>query len=114
MRLTPLKVLIETWTPEDFEKLEEYQEQMEEVSDRVVRKSIEKPDISKPEYKVKWYNLDNYILDSWSTEWDKERDCPIIIAVWIQTLTSGMSIMNINMVESEWKQLLLTLGYTNV
>lgn len=111
MKLTPLKVLIESYTPADFEALEEYEVAVEKA-DRLGIDAPEKPKIKNPEYKTKYYNLDNYIMDSWSTNWDSQKDCPIIIAIWFHIHSSAFSIMNIQMKESEWIELLKDLGYS--
>lgn len=110
-QLTPFKVLIEQYTPEDFEALQEYEDRLAHA-DRLGLEVPERPKAKEPEYKTKYYNLDNYILDSWSADYDVQRDCPIIIAIWYHPFTEALSIMNIQMKESEWKLLINQLGYT--
>lgn len=111
MKLTPLKVLIETYTMEDLEAFEDYQMEVERSKDLGIV-APERPKIKEPEYKTKNYNLEFYILDSWFADWDKDRECPIIVVTWFHSQTSNLLVMNVQMKETEWKELLLTLGYT--
>ncbi len=111
MKLTPIKVLIESLTPDYFKALEEYEEAMEEA-DKLGLRVPEKPKGKDPEYKLKYYNFDHYIMDSWSTDWDPQKECAIIVAIWFHIHSSSFSIMNIQMTESEWIELLKDLGYS--
>jgi len=111
MKLVPVKVLVESYSPEDFQAIEEYEEALTNA-ERLGLTPPEKPKGKDPEYRTKYYNFDNYILDSWAVQWDHLKDCPIIIAIWFHSHSAAFSIMNIQMTESDWKELLKDLGYS--
>lgn len=111
MKLTSLKVLIETYTPEDIKILQNYEKELIEA-EKLGLKEPEEPEFKKPEYKTKYYNFDQYILDTWFAHWDKERNCPVIIATWFHVPSSSLSLMNVQMKESEWIEFLGTIGYS--
>lgn len=113
MKLTPLKIAITTYSPEDIERLQEYEESLSEISDSIVRSSKPKPDLPKPEYKDKWYAMDQYIILNWAEEWDTQQDVPIIIASLFCVLTNTYEIINAQYSRSEWKKLLGKLGYSH-
>lgn len=113
MKLTPLKIAITTYSPEDIEKLQEYEESLSEISDSIVRSSKPKPDLPKPEYKDKWYAMDQYIILNWAAEWDTQQEVPIIIATLFCITTSSYEVINAQYKESEWKKLLGKLGYSH-
>lgn len=113
MKLTPLKIAITTYSPEDIEKLHEYEESLSEISDSIVRSTRQKPDLPKPEYKNKWYAMDQYIILNWAADWDTSQEVPIIIASLFCVVTSSYEVINAQYTESEWKKLLSGLGYAH-
>ena len=113
MKLTPLKIAITTYSPEDMEKLHEYEESLNEYSDTIVRASQPKPILPKPEYKNKWYAMEQYIILNWAAEWDTQQDVPIIIACLFCVVTSSYEVINAQYTESEWKKILAGLGYAH-
>lgn len=110
IKLTPLKVLIESLTPDYFKAVEEYEEEAKQAASMNI-KAPPKPRGKEPEYKTKWYNLNNYDIDSWSSDWDDGNECPIIIVIWYHIPSESMTIMNVQMKESEWIKLLEELDY---
>lgn len=113
MKLTPLKIAITTYSPEDIERLQKYEESLQEISDAIVRSSQPKPNLPKPEYKNKWYAMDQYIVLNWTADWDTIQEVPIIIASLFCIVTSSYEIINAQYTESEWKKLLSKLGYSH-
>lgn len=121
MNLTPLRLLIGVITPEDEQNFQEYITRVAEIeeqyNDRFIRDSeiqnLKKPKIADPVYKTGWYNMENYIVDSWTTDWDTKNDCPCIISTFYNKLTEEMLMLNLQYKESEWKEILKKLGYTH-
>lgn len=113
MKLTPIKIAITTYSHEDIERLHEYEESLSEISDSIVRSTRSKPDLPKPEYKNKWYAMEQYIILNWAADWDTSQDVPIIIASLYCVTTSSYEIINAQYTEKEWKKLLGNLGYSH-
>lgn len=113
MKLTPIKVLVTTLSPQDQEAWEQYEVQMSELSDDVVRSSLPKPSIPEGRYQNKWYNMDQYIILSWSPDWDSVRDVPMIIAQLHCITSNTTEHINANYKESDWMKLLSQLGYSH-
>lgn len=119
IKLTPFKLLIGVVTDEDVQNFEEYQDQLNEIhneySDDVVRdsklNSLKKPKLAEPEYKIAWYNMEHYIIDTWTADWDTKHECSCIISTFFNTLTEEMHILNLQYGESEWKEILKQLDY---
>lgn len=119
MKLTSFKLLIGVITSEDAENFENYHRRINEIeneyTDEFIKDSkiqnLKKPKIAEPEYKTGYYNMENYVVDSWTTDWDDKNDCPCIIATFFNKLTEEMTMLNLQYKESEWKTLLSKLGY---
>lgn len=113
MKLTPIKVLISTLSPDDIEEYQKYQDTLEATSDSIVRSTISKPSLPEAVYKIKYYNMDQYMISTWAADWDKIREKPIIIAVMLFLPTNSLEVINAQYTETEWKKFLLKLGYTH-
>lgn len=111
-----LKILASTFTSEDRERyekeLEEYETQVESMERMGLDHKIDKPVFStvEPDFKKMWVNLGAMIILNFTEEWDKKRDLPIIIIEYTYEDNSSVDQMQINILLSEWIDLLKKFG----
>lgn len=92
--------------------VEEQMDYLEEVesSQRMGISKPELPESLKPTIGVRAFNTSHFTVLSWSSVWDKDFDCELII-VDILWSTGVVETINVEYTQKEWKQILSTLGY---
>jgi hypothetical protein len=111
-----LNVLATTFTNEDrikFNKeLEDYEKELEDYERLGINKSPIKPepDMKEPEFKPMWVNMGAMVILNFTEEWDKKRECPIIIIEYTDEDNSALSQMQINILLKDWIEILKSFG----
>lgn len=111
-----LKVLATTFTNADKEKYEQALVDYEEELEKYERMGLDNtparpvPNMDKPEFKSMWINMGAMVILNFTEEWDKERDCPVIIIEYTDEDNSAVSQMQINTTITEWTNLLKSIG----
>ena len=95
-------------TPSVEEQLE-YMSEVERNQEMGIKKP-ELPDSLKPVIGTRSLNTSHFTILSWSSVWDNEFDCELIIVDLLWS-TGIVETVNLPYSKKEWKQILTTLGY---
>lgn len=106
MKFIELKIIQST--PSVEEQLE-YMNEVERNKGMGIGKP-ELPDSLKPVIGTRSLNTSHFTILSWSSVWDNEFDCELIIADLLWS-TGIEETVNLPYSKKEWKQILTTLGY---
>lgn len=113
-----LKILSGTISRKEIEQyerdLEEYQTQLEEFERMGFGDKAKKPiePKYKTEYKTYTMNLSDKIISGFSEDWDKERDCPVLIMEYYTRDGQERNQYNINITKKEFMDILRQFGAT--
>lgn len=107
-----LLVLVNTLSAEDLAAYSDYLQEKSEITDSIVRNSLQKPDIPPAEYRKVWFNKDHYAIDKWMIIWDAVDECTIVDLRMLHLESGEVSIYNAKYTEKQWLQKLESLGYS--
>lgn len=113
-----LKVLSGTISRKEIEQyeqdLEEYQNQLEEFERMGFGDKAKKPiePKYKTEYKTYTINLADKVFSGFSEDWDKEKDCPVLIVDYYTRDGQERNQYNINITKKEFIDILRQFGAT--
>lgn len=100
----------------DAEAYLEYEKELERYNDSVERMNItlgkpEEPDFN-IEYRKQKFNIALMDILYWYPDWDKKRECEIVILNYLNPASTAPEVINIKISEKEFTKLLAKFGAT--